>query len=355
MNPKTLELQQCDSGDALELHPVLQEALRGLSMEDAVPAITQAAGFSTGALTEAATELTRIHPPAEDDPLDVVVLGSLARREASEESDFDFLILAHGLPADVRATRELLAAILEIQGKSGMEAPNPTGMFGRVISAPELTEKVGLQEDTNFNHSRRILLLEEASSIYQPHLYGSLVDAILGRYLSHYEEPKAGVPRFLLSDVLRYWHTVAVDYQAKQWERLGEQWGLRFLKLILSRKLAAGSLTSLLLCTEATVDYLRDQFSMPPLARLAQLHQHLSEEESKDLREALIIAEEFAKRLANRDFRVEVNKVKSRADIEDSLAFAESRQLGRRLQKCLERMFFDSARLGPISREYIAF
>lgn len=338
------------------IHPVLEEAVRALSLESRMPFIRAAADFSERTLDDAATALALAFPPSENLPLDVVVLGSVARREASEASDFDFLVIAHGLPADVSATRDLLKAAFDIQEKSQMDPPNAGGLFGRVISAPELTEKVGLQEDTNFNHSRRILLLEEASSIYQPRLHEQLIDAILGRYLSHYEDVKKGIPRFLLSDVLRYWHTVAVDYQAKQWARIGDEWGLRFLKLILSRKLAfAGSLASLLLCEEATVEYLREQFSMPPLARLAQLHRHLSSEEMSDLKEALVIAEEFSKRLADAEFREEVNQVKSRAESTKNSTFIDARELGQALQNSLERIFFDAERLREKSRQYIAF
>ena len=280
----------------------------------------------------------------------------MARREASGESDFDFLVIAHGLPGNVTATRDLLKAAFDVQNKSGMTPPAQGGLFGSVVSAPELTEKVGLQEDTNFSHSRRILLLEEATSIFQPHLYNSLMDAIIGRYLSHYEVVKKGVPRFLLSDVLRYWHTVAVDYQAKQWARLGDQWGLRFLKLILSRKAAfAGSLASLLLCREATVAYLREQFAMPPLSRLAQLYEHLSEEERRPLREALLITEDFARKLSDQQFRDEVNQVTSRSKADENDLFVETREQGRKLQTCLERIFFDSRALGSVSREYLAF
>jgi hypothetical protein len=165
-----------------------------------------------------------------------------------------------------------------------------------------------------------------------------------------------GIPRFLLSDVLRYWHTVAVDYQAKQWARIGDEWGLRFLKLIISRKTAfAGSLASIMLCEEATVEYFRDQFAMPPLARLGQLHAHLVGKELEDLRTTLLIAEEFAKRLADPEFRDEVNHVRSRAESDKNKLFSEARDIGRTLQKCLERIFFDSNKLRDRSREYIAF
>lgn len=94
---------------------------------------------------------------------------------------------------------------------------------------------------------------------------------------------------------------------------------------------------------------------MPPLARLAQLHTHLAGEELEDLRATLLIAEEFAKRLADPEFRDEVNQVRSRAESDKNQVFSEARDSGRTLQKCLERIFFDSNKLREKSREYIAF
>ena len=93
--------------------------------------------------------------------------------------------------------------------------------------------------------------------------------SILKRYLVDYHNfenvsplHKRGVARFLLNDVVRYWRTVAVDYQAKRWDELSPpagafqeddglgleppKWGLRYIKLRSSRKLAfVGSLVSL--------------------------------------------------------------------------------------------------------------
>jgi len=295
--------------------------------------------------------------------LDVLVSGSLARGEVTENSDFDFFIVAHGLPEQPDETRQLLLLVEKLRDQLRYEPAGRTGMFGRVVAAADLTERIGLEQDTNATHSLRILILLESRSIYQRNLHEQLVDAILDRYLLDYlKKAKNGVPRFLFNDVVRYWRTVAVDYQAKRWGEWGrgEKWGLRYLKLLVSRKLAfAGTITSLLLPAakdeEANVDFFRKQFAMPPLARLAQIYNSLDEPQLDSLREVLAIADEFLELLADKQRRGVVEAVtEPRLETETS-EFGRWRKRGNDLQVALENIFFDSSLLGRLSRRYLSF
>lgn len=342
------------------MHEELRAALKALDLVDRLPTLSEAAELSSSLIEGGRQFLTEELPPEEGVKLDVVAVGSIARAEASELSDVDYLVIAYELlPEDkVRRTRELLQATDRLlTDKFGMKDPGRQGMFATVISAPDLTERIGLEDDTNMTHSRRMLLLEESVSIYRPELHASLVRAVLKRYLLDYEEdPKAGVPRFLLNDVERYWRTICVDYQAKRWTLRREGWGLRYLKLIISRKLAfVGTIASLLTCKDATVDYFEGEFAMPPLARLGKLHHQLEVEGLDALREVFLIAEEFATALKREEFREAASKINSRAEIVKGSEFASMRSRGRELQSHLETVFFKDPSLADLSRTYLSF
>jgi predicted nucleotidyltransferase len=342
------------------MHEKVAAAVAELGLDGQVPTLEKTADLSYRLVEEARTSLAEQLPPENDVKLDVVAFGSIARQEMSAESDADYLVIAYELLPEVkvRRTRELLeAADRLLMERFDMKRPGAQGMFGTVISAPDLTERIGLQADTNLTHSQRILLLEESVSIYQPQLHESLIRALLKRYLIDYEDdPKDGVPRFLLNDIERYWRTICVDYQAKRWALRGEGWGLRYLKLIISRKLAfVGTVTSLLLAKKAEVDYLQQQFEMPPLARLAQLHEVLQAEALDSLRQVFLIAEAFATALSTKEFREAASAVTTRSEFDRDADVSEMRQMGRELQRHLETIFFEDPALSERSTRYLSF
>jgi predicted nucleotidyltransferase len=336
------------------MHSTLERALANLGIADQVPNLKEAARLSDEIVQEARQFLTSKF--STEKTIDVVLLGSIARGEASKESDFDYLLLAYSLPPKPRDTREILAAADEIPAMFNLDPPGTSGIFGKVVSSTDLTERIGLEQDTNLTQTRRILILEESVSVFQPDKHEDLVRKMLQRYLVDYSKPKSGVPRFLLNDVLKYWRTVAVDYQAKRWEGLEQQWGLRYLKLLISRKLAfAGTLVSLLLTKTATEDHLYEQFSMPALARFAQLEEQLDAEYKELLKECFLIANRFSAALGDEKFRKEALLVRSRDDIKEDSHFFKMRQQADRLQECLQQIFFASELLRERSIKYLSF
>lgn len=97
---------------ASTVHEVLERAATALGVVDRLEPLRTAAHVSSAFVNEAKV---RLRESAESEgldltslPLDVVAFGSYARAEASGESDFDYLVIAHGLCEDPRATRLLL-------------------------------------------------------------------------------------------------------------------------------------------------------------------------------------------------------------------------------------------------------
>lgn len=329
--------------------------------QDAVGAVKAAKSACTdylyqhGALLQGKT--------TEDQELGLVAFGSLGRQElAKVESDFDHAIVAYGAierPEDIQHYR---LAALKAQSELGLAEPGRSRLFGGIISASDLVNNVGLEEDTNRSHTQRMLFLEESVPILDGNHHAKTVRAILRRYLVDYRPhgplQKRGVPRFLLNDVVRYWRTIAVDYQAKRWDELSvpygfaapvesidkPKWGLRYIKLRSSRKLAfVGTLTSLFMprITDSVLDaeVLFDQFRMPPLARLAQLVNHLQDPDLERLRGIFVLADEFAARLNDREFRAAVADVEHPRDPGDKPVFVQARDKTQDLQELLEALF----------------
>lgn len=338
------------------MHPELASAVHALGITEDTRPLETASNFSRKLVDDSRQFLADKLSP--DLPVDVVVFGSIAREEASTASDLDYLVITHGLLDDPGAgVQEVIEALEQLRDDElGLEAPGGTGIFGKLVAAPDLVERVGLEDDTNPHHTRRILLLTESVSILSEDRHEQLLRAIVRRYLADYGDPKPGVPRFLLNDVLRYWRTLAVDYQAKQWGQRAPEWGLRYLKLIISRKLMiASTVVSLFLCEEATDDYFVEQFTIPPIARFCQVRHLLDGSQDEHLRTVLRVAADFVNALEDPDFRDEAKFVRARRDIDPHSRFGEMQEQARSLQTALEGIFFDVDRLRPLARKYLSF
>jgi len=336
------------------LHPILRQAIKKLDID--ATSLEEAATWSEEHLEQIRKDLRGAIPKARAEGLDVVVCGSLARREATAISDLDAVVAIHRLPSNINITRRLLQALYTAQEAQNIKNPGKTGMFGGVVSVADIVERIGLDQDTNLNHSRRILFLLESESLFNPRQHDRLIRILINRYLADYSSPKDGVPRFLLNDFMKYWRTLTIDYQAKRWEGGPADWGMRYLKLVISRKLTyVSAVVSILLTKKAETNYFIEQFKMPALARIAQLHRLLDRKRLKDLKTVLEVANYFVGKLSSTKFREEAVAVQSQEQIEPGSEFAQARNKAKKLQGALENIFFESRLLRDRSIRYLSF
>jgi len=278
----------------------------------------------------------------------VVLFGSWGRRELTPGSDDDWLILVAG------DRREHVAPDAAAVDAAMGRRPGETGTFGEVSFAVELAGRIGLDEDTNRNLTRRMLLMLESVAVAGEEAHRAARDLVLDGYLTG-DVKDHRPPRFFLNDVIRYWRTVAVDFVGKTRAGGGEKGALRNLKLRLNRKvLFAGGLLPLLLChrlrAEAIAPELRRQLDQPATDRLAEVF--LEFDPDAGVR-ALAAYDRWLGMLADDEIRTELAGL-TREEGDTNRAFRTARRHADELQNGLLAVLFEGPLL-PLVREYGIF
>ena len=231
----------------------------------AFPHVAKARSETETRLVERRDRIARVEI---DEKVTVVLMGSWGRREITSESDDDFMVLLAS-PSD-ESTKP---SVEDVATALGGRPPGAAGAFGRQVRLGDLLEKIGRDEDTNANLTRRMLLMLESLAVCGEQVRSDARRALIAGYLDENVKDYRP-PRFLLNDLIRYWRTIAVDFESKMRAREGQGWGLRNAKLRLSRKsLFAAGLVPVLDCyrhpASSMLDHLDERMAAPPLDRLA--------------------------------------------------------------------------------------
>src|SRR4051812_1612554 len=260
-----------------------------------------------------------------DDDATVVLLGSWGRHEVTSASDDDAIVLFTGDGS--RPAAEDVARAL------GGPPPGREGLFGKEVRLTDLTGRIGLDDDTNTNLTQRMLFLLESVAVAGEAAHAHAREALIATYLAAHERDYRP-PRFLLNDLVRYWRTIAVDFEGKQRRRAGEGWGLRHAKLRFSRKvLFAGGLLPVLGCSALPADempaQLARELAQPPLDRIANafLEHGMADAGARALR----AYGAFLEMLDDPGQRAHLESL-TEAEADDSPLFARVRQHGEDLQ-----------------------
>jgi hypothetical protein len=237
----------------------------------------------------------------------------------------------------------------------GFSPPGRTRVFAGVVHSADLLQ-VGLDDDTNSNLTRRMLLvLESVAACNEDVLAGVRRDVIHDYLRDALRDHRP--PRFLLNDLVRYWRTIGVDFVAKDRERAGAGWGLRNAKLRTSRKLLfASGLLPVLRCHEHRAEqlapFLAEQFAMPPTDRVADAF--LSYNATAAGADALAAYDAFLALLDDDAARAELRAIDGRAAAGASPRWREVAELGATIERSLLALLFETE-LGPVTQRYAIF
>lgn len=319
----------------------------------------------------------------ESQDVSVVIFGSLARSEWTNQSDLDWTLLIDG-PVDSKHATEANRLAKKV-AEQGFKQPGPTALFGKLAISHNLVHEIGGQDDSNRNLTQRLLLLLESRAVEREDAHRRVLDGVLHRYLTNDPRNLAArhiplrVPRFLLNDVVRYWRTMCVDYANKYRARSDDGWAIRHFKLRMSRKLIFTA--GMILCfscdvtlypdlkkkfrdlftsdeteqapVKELVEHLRVLSSRGPLETLAELCLHFAGAGTgKLLFDAYNDFLRILRTPALRDHLSQLNPDLADGDAEFQIA----RNIGKRFHEGLVKLFFvDNSRLAELTRNYGVF
>ncbi len=164
----------------------------------------------------------------------IIVTGSFARREASSESDIDFFIVSRKEFSE-SAKESIKKVVREQISDVVKKMPSEGGPFNELVNENDLTSNLAGPSDSNFSLTRRMLLLLESEWLFNETFYNQIKRNLIDSYIKNYVSDHQ-LPQFLLNDIIRYYRTIATDFEYKTIE-LGKCWGIRNIKLRFSRKL----------------------------------------------------------------------------------------------------------------------
>jgi len=305
------------------------------------------------------------------DDIELLIMGSIARKEVTEGSDCDYLLVSAATPPHESIVASLNAVERVVVKDLKLVEPGSQGVFGEFITAAELFIRVGLERDSNLNMTRRMSILLESESFRVSGIRDMVIARIVERYCAKYsptygreKEDPVRVPRFLVNDLMRYWRTIAVDFEAKRWTSPKDGWGLRYTKLLSTRKIMfAGSLASYLTAGKHldalnldTVDarykqlmeYVISESNKPPIARLAAIYSFLDEGVKEKLVQCIICYDKVIQ-ILNQPSAKTALKAGESGEMKDIMKLTSG------LNLLLEDVFFEDSFMSPLTKGYTLF
>ena len=256
------------------------------------PALQAAWTFSQTRLRAISQALAATPLPPEI--VTVGIAGSLARMEATAESDCDLVVvLKRDVDPDSETGRRAFAAVWKGLESLRLEAPETTGIYAGPVSLSQLLDPatIGRVSEDQRVFGSRILFLLELQPVWGEAAFRDLGRQIVERYAECYValDPTKQWS-YLLNDLVRYFKSLCQTYMFAELAD-DQRWRLRNLKARHSRLLIyAGLLFILGESSRSTTEkqaWLAERLTWTPLERLAACHAQYGDDQFRVLAECM--------------------------------------------------------------------
>lgn len=256
------------------------------------PGLAGAWSFSQRRLQEISTRLTEAQMPPEI--VTVGIAGSLARMEATAQSDCDLVVvLRSDVEADSAEGSSAFKAVWEALEILNLDPPETEGIYSGPVSQRLLLDPatIGRVAEDQRAFGSRILFLLELQPVWGETAFRDLSRAIVERYADRYVAlDPAKQWTYLLNDLVRYFKSLCQTYLfAELYDN--QRWRLRNLKARHSRLLMYAGLLFLLgeasRVTVAKQPWLYERLTWTPLERLAACYAEYGDAQFETIAKAL--------------------------------------------------------------------
>lgn len=293
-------------------------------------------------------------PPATLPGVDLVVCGSIAKRQCTKGSDVDFFGYSEGSLAAER-TQPMLEAMLAKARADGYDAPFTGGPNAVFVQSSEL-ETFDLLKDRNPQVFRRMMLLTASVSVYDPELRAKVIRNLLSAYVGRDRQPRVrGVVDHLMQVARIGNHTIEMrlgdrtnpDGGLMQWAKAHTLYRIELAgslaAMIRADRLAAGR------SRDELIEALATQLDQPAFDRLLVWYDDVSADGQRALASLLLVANETLTLLGTDGVRTRLRDVADDAPTRELRAAFEGHMAT--VQQALVQLFFRESVFRPWTEE----
>lgn len=177
--------------------------------------------YAQARLQELAVRLGDVAELLERAKLCIYATGSYGRLEAWKESDIDLFFIYESTDSfSYLSFLRVAGRLVESTEAMGFPPFSGDGKYLESLDVNHIERILGSREDDSSNaFTARMLLLLESQPVSDGGRYADLIERIVGFYFRDFEGHESDfIPTFLTNDILRFWRTLALNYEHDRYE-----------------------------------------------------------------------------------------------------------------------------------------